>query len=682
MEWLDSGWKTVKAKASAVHGRISPKARRRIAWTGGSIFGALILVVLFLGFVDWNLLKRPVENIISARTGRPVHIDGDLKVHLLSWTPGATLEGLRIGNPAWVGGGEMAKIARLSVKVKLLPLFKGDVILPLVRVDQPVIRLVRQADGRNNWTFGKKKKPLSLPAIRRFEINEGQVTLNDAQRNLLFAGRVISREIVDTRNVEAFKLVGDGTLNNAPFALTLTGGPLLNVDPKKPYPFDAVMVAGDSHIAATGSIAKPFDLAVFDTSLSIRGQDLAGLYHLTGLALPNTPPYEVSGHLARRNFTYTYSGVAGRFGSSDVGGVVSVRTGGARPYLSGDVRSRRLDWSDLAAVVGGGASTVVSAKASPQQAQTARRMAASVSLFPDTELHVERLRNMDAHVKYSAAAITSKTLPLRSGSVDLTLDNGLLTLNPVQLVFSNGRLAGTFALDARQTVPAMNADLRLSGARIDEFLPASYKGAASGSLMGRARMTATGDSVRKAAASANGQVSLVVPQGEMRSQLAELLGVNVLKALFDNPQKKTELRCAVADFRVTGGMMNAQTLVLDTGPVIATGGGYINLKDERMDLRLRGHPKEVRLVRLRIPLQLSGPLRQPHLGVETGSAIGQGALAAVVATVLSPLAAILPFVDSGLAKDANCQALIAQAGTGHPAPVQATAERAPAKKAG
>ena len=38
-----------------------------------------------------------------------------------------------------------------------------------------------------------------------------------------------------------------------------------------------------------------------------------------------------------------------------------------------------------------------------------------------------------------------------------------------------------------------------------------------------------------------------------------------------------------------------------------------------------------------------------------------GGLAAVLGTVLTPLAAILPFVDPGLAKDASCAALMADA---------------------
>ncbi len=136
---------------------------------------------------------------------------------------------------------------------------------------------------------------------------------------------------------------------------------------------------------------------------------------------------------------------------------------------------------------------------------------------------------------------------------------------------------------------------------------------------------------------------------------------------------RTPLHCAVADFKVTDGIMNAQTIVVDTGPVIATGGGTVDLKRERLDLRLQGHPKKVQLIRLKLPLALTGPLREPHLGVQAGAAAGQAGLAAAVGALLSPVAVVLPFVDAGLAKDANCQALVAQAGTGHPALVEEAA---------
>jgi hypothetical protein len=42
--------------------------------------------------------------------------------------------------------------------------------------------------------------------------------------------------------------------------------------------------------------------------------------------------------------------------------------------------------------------------------------------------------------------------------------------------------------------------------------------------------------------------------------------------------------------------------------------------------------------------------------------VAQGGLAAVLGALINPLAALLPFVDPGLAEDADCGALIAQAG--------------------
>src|SRR5690606_30153461 len=119
-----------------------------------------------------------------------VKIDGDLDVEILRWAPSATVEGLRIGNPKsspWPG--DMTHIRKLSVSVKLLPLLKGDVILPVLLIDNAQVALARQEDGLNNWTFRRKSdKPFSLPAIRRFEINNGRLRISDAQRRLVFAG--------------------------------------------------------------------------------------------------------------------------------------------------------------------------------------------------------------------------------------------------------------------------------------------------------------------------------------------------------------------------------------------------------------------------------------------------------------------------------------------------------------
>ena len=56
MPWLDDSLKSIKTRSAALVARVSPKARRRIAWTGGSVVGGLVGIILVLGVLDWNML--------------------------------------------------------------------------------------------------------------------------------------------------------------------------------------------------------------------------------------------------------------------------------------------------------------------------------------------------------------------------------------------------------------------------------------------------------------------------------------------------------------------------------------------------------------------------------------------------------------------------------------------------
>ena len=171
--------------------------------------------------------------------------------------------------------------------------------------------------------------------------------------------------------------------------------------------------------------------------------------------------------------------------------------------------------------------------------------------------------------------------------------------------------------------------------------------------------------MHKAFASANGEVMVAVPGGQINESFAELMGIDLTKGLgllFSKSQDHVPIRCGVAHFQTIKGVMTADHIVFDTGPVLVTGSGSIDLGAARMDFRVQGHPKEFRLVRLKAPITVNGPLLHPKLGVQTGGAFAQGGVGLALAAVVSPLAVILPFIDPGLAKDAACGALIADAG--------------------
>ncbi|MDP3855169.1 AsmA family protein [Phenylobacterium sp.] len=656
------------------------RRRKALVWTGGILGVLLVATALFLILFDWNYLRGPISRFASMRTGREVAIEGDLNVKLWSLTPSATVGRIRIGNPKWAGAGQMARIERLHVQIQALDLLRGRVVLLKLELARPNLVLLRDRQGRTTWDFSngrKKDEPLRLPPVRRFVIEDGRLKFTDAKRKIVLDATLDASETRSAAN-RGFVMAGKGSINAAPFLLNVTGGPLLNVDPDKPYPFDADIRAGATRVLAKGAIPKPFDLGQFAMNVTANGPDLADLYDLTGVTLPNTPPYRLSGRMARDGTVWKIARIGGRVGDTDLAGELSVDTGRDRPFMKADLRSKLLDFDDLATVFGGAPAVGKGETASPEQAAVARQMQAQHRLLPDATLKVDRIRAMDADVRYAAISVRDAMLPLRSASVHVKLDAGLLTADPVSFDLPQGRIGGAMRLNARNDTPVTSVDLRLSNARLEQLVPIKAGGTPlTGSFVGRIKLTGAGASVHRAAANADGEVLAVIPRGEIREAFAELLGINVAKGLgllLAKDQGKTAVRCAVAHFQVKNGVMTANRIVFDTGPVLGTGRGTIDLETERMDFRIEGHPKEARLIRLTAPITIRGPITGPKVGVETNRIIAQGGFAALLATAAAPLAAILPFVDLGLAKDAACGALISDAGR-EGVPVKSAAKR-------
>jgi uncharacterized protein involved in outer membrane biogenesis len=581
------------------------------------------------------------------------------------------MDGLTISNPGWAPKGDTANIPKLSVTMKLLPLLIGRLILPRVVVDQPELALLRDDQGRANWEFGtnakENVKPFELPPIENFLIRDGHVTIEDHTRDLHFSGTISSEENA-TKGRTAFELTGDGKLNRNPFSMIVTGGPLINIDRTKPYEFDMKVRAGATRVTANGAINRPFDLGGITANVTFKGANLADLYYLTGLVLPHSPPYRFSAKLTRDDAVYTLNDINGTVGNSDLHGNLKADVTSGRPYLKGDLSSRSVSFVDLGALFGGGPTGAklqqAAAKAgiAPAEAQAAQTQQTQYFL-PDLPLEVDRVRQMDADVTYHADKVVSETFPLRRLDLTLKLDRGLLTLDPVSMSLSQGKLAGSAAIDARNNVPAVDVDLRFRDINLQQFVPATNgQSPIEGVLEARAKLHGTGKSVHKAAATANGTVTAVVPRGAVRKQFVELLGIDLDQALFlSGSDDQTNVRCAVADFSAKDGTLSARHIVFDTESVNVNGGGTINLGDETLNMTVQGAPKSIRLVRLHAPITITGSLSKPSIGIKPAGAIAQAGAAIGLSVLLTPLAAILPFVDPGLAKDANCAGLVSEA---------------------
>jgi uncharacterized protein involved in outer membrane biogenesis len=629
--------------------------------------GIVAALVLVLAMIDWNAMRGPVSRHLSARLDRDVRIDGDLDVSLFSWTPRATVNGLVVQQPGWVKeqngkADTFAEIERLVVSVDLLELLTGDIVLPELFITRPDFRLIRDASGRANWEADPDAPDVAprLPPIRHFVIEGGQLDLVDARKKLVLNGSFSSQE-VERDDENSFQLDGKGELNRRPFTLKLTGDPLLNVDPDEPYGFKGDVRAGDTRVVADGVLSRPFNLGAFSVDVVFSGPDLAELYDLTGLALPNTPPYRVTGDLTRAGSEWRFEGFDGKIGDSDIRGTLNVDASGERSYLTGNVESRTLDFDDLGPVFGVPPSTGAGETASAEQKTDARRQQATARVLSDKPLDVVRLRQMDADVHYRADKVVSRDFPLRSADAQIKLANGILTLDPATMAFAQGEMQGMLRVDARKDTAVTDLDVRLSKLKLEQFVTGlGSPPALEGDLLARAKLHGTGNSVHQAASTSDGSFVVVLPRGQIRQSFAELLGVNIARAFLLDNRQQTDVRCAVAQFAAKDGVLSLNRLVFDTDVIRVSGQGAINMKTETVDLRLTGEPKQLRLVRVRGPITISGPIGRPQVGLDAKGVLGQGGLAAGLGALLSPFAALLPFVDPGLAEDANCAALLAE----------------------
>jgi uncharacterized protein involved in outer membrane biogenesis len=260
--------------------------------------------------------------------------------------------------------------------------------------------------------------------------------------------------------------------------------------------------------------------------------------------------------------------------------------------------------------------------------------------------------------------VISGKLPLQHVHFHLLLDAGVLRLDPLSFTLPQGQLAGSVQIDASKDVPETDVDMVLANVDLQQFKPASAQNPPlEGILSGRAKLHGAGSSVHKFASSVDGTAGVVIPNGQIRTLFAELTGIDVARAVglfLEKDQTQMELRCGAAYFQAEQGQLTVKTLVIDTTDVLITGSGNTNLGTERLDLSLAGHPKKMRLVRLRSPIRVTGSLLKPHVGIEPGKALLQAGTGTVLAALLTPVAAILAFVDPGRAKDANCPDLLGQ----------------------
>ncbi|MBK0001976.1 AsmA family protein [Erwinia sp. S38] len=674
-----------------------------ISWAIGVLVVLLVALVVLIATFDWNRLKPTINRKVSQEINRPFAIRGDLGVAWernrsepgwRSWVPWPHIhaQDIMLGNPPEIPDLTMAHLERVDASISPLALLGKEVWLPWIKLQQPQAKLVQTADGKNNWTFNlagnESKDPNQPPSAWSFRLDnivfdQGTIGYRDAinkadvkvtvdplgkpvpyaqlaggdDKQKGAADFVFGWQASGTYNRE--KLTGEGKI----------GGMLSLRSQTTPFPVQADVRSGTTRVRLAGTIQNPMSPGGVDLRLRFSGDTLANLYGLTGVLLPDTPPYETDGHLSARfrekgGAVFRYQNFNGHIGDSDIRGSLTYSQTKPRPKLEGELESRQLRMADLGPLIG-----VNSGKGSEKTEQAKKKRGEASTQPADRVLPHDKFDSkswsvMDADVRFSGKRIEhGSSLPLSDLSTHLKLKNGDLRLDPLRFGMAGGTINSTIHLEGDKTPLQGRADVHARSLKLRQLFPdVQAMQSALGQLNGDATLSGRGNSVADLLATSNGDLKLLMNDGLISRSLMEIVGLNVgnyvVGKLFGDDEVK--INCAAANLQVRNGLASSRLFVFDTENAVINITGTTNFANERLDLSIDPESKGIRIITLRSPLYVRGTFKNPDAGVKAGPLIARGAAAVALGAVVAPAAALLALISPSENDQNQCTKVLGQ----------------------
>jgi AsmA family protein len=612
-----------------------------------AVTAALIGVVTFLE----HRLEGLILHVFSVHTGgRAIRVNGDFDVRWLSLRPRITASRVVVDNPPWMPAGVTAEFGQVTLSMRwqlsTLPLR-----IQRLELKQTQLHLLRDARGRANWYASADGAGNGPPLIESLEVPDAHVDLRDDRWHLHFQGRLSAGDAAHGgARLPPLHIEAHGELNGRAASLSIEADPLLSARRDRAYHFSMLARSQVVRLSADGFLAQAFDLRVLQGNFVASGPDLKQLHFLVAFSWPDTGAFRFSGTLHRNDDRFKYDDLILSSADSELRGNLLVDSTLDRPAIEGALRAKRLRLAQL-----GPRADSPEPDAKP----------AVETRLADAPLRAAGLLGTDWNVALRVDELQFGAGSLHALSATFSEQQGVLNLHGFSATLAQGRITGSARLDAVSALARAELNVTAEQVQLDQLLryPPQAPAPVSGLISGRVHLGGSGRTLRELAAAAEGTVAAVMPKGEVQGALVQSAGLE-LGGLFGRLRKsgkETDIRCAVTKLDVHEGIGTVRTLVIDTGDTLLSGEGTVNLaSSDALDLSLRGHPKHPSLA-LHSSLHVQGSLTHPRLSVSGHDVAGQTAAAVALGVLLTPIASVLAFVNPGLAHDADCAVLTAQA---------------------
>lgn len=644
-----------------------PRPLRITIRTVAIVLLAIFAICLILFVTKGRFLKGPFERFATSQLERQVDIGGDFQLYFAPFNVKFYAENISIANPEWAREKQFFIARKVDTRLAVVPLIFGNRIVRFADLDGAQVALEwDEGNKRNSWTFGdpnRPPEPLELPRIQRAAITGSGVTYRDPRLRLFADIDIDTVKASESRIDQAIRFSGRGAMRAQPFTVagslaspneTVAGG-------KNKLTLHAIGLGNTLDVS--GTLQGPTELEGADLRLQARGGNLSRLFDFLGVAIPDTRRYRVASALTYEDEIWKLTEIQGMFGDSDLAGALSVSQPKGRVYLKADLTTRSLNIIDAGPFIG----YEVDRLDKMGTGGTIKTVGGRPRVLPDSPLRADALKRFDADLRYKVARVRAESFPVSNVDLMLSLKRGLMEMKPLTFLLAGGKVASDISIDSRPAVVRTAYDIRLSPTRLGTLLArfGVEESGTTGTVSGRIQLVGHGDSLRQSLASSSGRIAFVLPQGSFWTrniQLAELdVGTFVQKLFEDKLKKPVEINCGVIAFTVRGGVGAADPILIDTKKNVVVGRGGFSFRNEAIDMAVRADGKKFSLFSGQSPVAVGGYFAAPQVDPISDQLLGRAGAGLGLAVVATPAALIIPFVDPGDAKSAQCGPILAGA---------------------
>lgn len=573
--------------------------------------GVLILIILVVAiaapfFIPAATFKNQIEQRAEAATGRKLTIAGPVKISLLP-SVAVVAKDVHFANGPGYSDPDMATLAGLELKLKVLPLLSGEVAVDSFVLDKPVIHLEVDKQGRPNWQFAKAsaQKPAQgqgpAPAepdeggglnelrLDNVRLNDGRVTYRDHQSGTNYTVEAINLKLALPDLDSPFRADGGLTWNGKPVKLT--------VDLTNPR----AMLDGKSSNLALAVNADPvrFDFkgnasnsnpAKVDGTLDLNVPNVRSLAAWVGKPLTvagsGLGPFELKGKLVAAGPKVSFTGAELSLDAIRARGDVSLDSSGKVPYVKAKLDTNTIDLNAYMPPSTAPSSTGRSSSTPDAAAPTARTSEG----WSTEPIDLSGLRAANADLALSVEGLIIRKIKIGQGHLGVQLKDGKLVADLADLALYQGNGKGHVTLDGSGKVPGIGLDMNLAGVQAEPLLKDMMDlDRLSGTGNGQIQVSGSGASQADLMKALNGKGAVKFENGAIRGVNLAAMIRNVSTAFLDaqaGRAQQTDFSELSGTFVIEKGILKNNDLILQAPLLRLTGAGTVDLPQRSIHYRI------------------------------------------------------------------------------------------------